>query len=362
MILESEKGRMSDLLPLRHGRMVRSPFTFYRGSALAMAGDLATTPSTGIRVQCCGDAHLCNFGGFATPERRLIFSINDLDETLPAPWEWDVKRLAASFVVACRDNRLGGSVAREVAATCVRTYRESMAEFSELKTLELWYRALSAEELLGALPRALRKRGIIRIKKEQAKSRGEEMFPKLAEQRGNAHVIKDQLPTIFHHKGIPPGEIPEMTRNALAEYRGSLPPAYQSLLDRYEFHDVAIKVVGVGSVGTLCWVFLFTAREGDPLFLQVKEARASVLEPYAGRSVFANRGQRIVDGYRRMQPASDIFLGWSHGPKKHFFVRQLRDMKLSLMVETFKRIEMEITPDGAARPFPSLMPVQGTRR
>jgi len=342
MVLESEKGRMPDLLPLRHGRMVRSPFTFYRGSALAMAADLATTPSTGIRVQCCGDAHLSNFGGFATPERRVIFSINDLDETLPAPWEWDVKRLAASFVVACRDNRLGASVAREAAATCVRTYRESMAEFSKLKTLELWYRALSAEELLGELPPALRKRVMKRIEKEQAKSRGEEMFPKLAEQRGNVHLIKDQLPTIFHHPGIPPGEIPELTRNALAEYRATLPTAYQSLLDRYDLHDVAIKVVGVGSVGTSCWVFLFVAGEGDPLFLQVKEARASVLEPYAGRSVFPNRGQRIVDGYRRMQPASDIFLGWSHGLKKHYFVRQLRDMKLSAMVETFKRVEMDL--------------------
>jgi uncharacterized protein (DUF2252 family) len=307
-----------------------------------MAADLASTPSSGIRVQCCGDAHLSNFGGFATPERRVIFSINDLDETLPAPWEWDVKRLAASFIVACRDNRLAEAVARDVTERCVRSYRESMAEFSELRTLELWYRMLSAEELIGALPPKLRKRGVARIEKERAKSRGEELFPKLAEQRGNVHVIKDQLPTIFHHAGIPPGEIPKVTRNALAGYRSTLSPAYQTLLDRYQLEDVAIKVVGVGSVGTLCWVFLFMASEGDPLFLQVKEARASVLEPYAGKSLFANRGQRIVDGYRRMQPASDIFLGWSHGPMRHFFVRQLRDMKISIMVETFKRIEMEI--------------------
>jgi hypothetical protein len=181
-----------------------------------------------------------------------------------------------------------------------------------------------------------------RIEKERAKSRGEEMFPKLAEQRGNVHVIKDQLPTIFHIPGIPPGEIPKVTRSAVDVYRSTLSTAYQALLDRFQLHDVAIKVVGVGSVGTLCWVFLFMAEEGDPLFLQVKEARTSVLEPYAGRSVFANRGQRIVDGYRRMQPATDIFLGWSHGPDRHFFVRQLRDMKLSVMVETFKRVEMEI--------------------
>jgi uncharacterized protein (DUF2252 family) len=341
-VLESEKGRLQDLLPLRHGRMVRSAFTFYRGSALAMAADLASTPSTGIRVQCCGDAHLSNFGGFATPERRVIFSINDLDETLPAPFEWDVKRLAASFVVACRDNSLGKAVAKDVTATCVRTYRESMAEFSQLKTLELWYYALTAEELIGGLRPKLRERAMNRIGKERSKSRGEELFPKLAEQRGNIHVIKDQLPTIFHHPGVPPGEVRQPLRDALAAYRATLSPAYQSLFDRYELCDVAIKVVGIGSVGTSCWVFLFMANEGDPLFLQIKEARTSVLERYAGKSEFPNRGERIVNGYRLMQPASDIFLGWSEGPKRHFFVRQLRDMKLSVIVESFGQTEMDI--------------------
>ena len=341
MVLEADKGRMSELLSLRHGRMVRSAFTFYRGSALAMAADLASTPSTGVRVQCCGDAHLCNFGGFATPERRVIFSINDLDETLPAPWEWDVKRLAASFVVACRDNCLGKSVSRDVAEACVRAYRESMAEFSQLSMLEVWYLALPVEELIGGLPPWLRKRATMRLQKERAKSRGEEMFPKLAEQKGSSSVIKDQLPTIFHHSSAPPGVIHKHLRSALRAYRATLPPAYQSLLDRYDLRDVAIKVVGIGSVGTSCWVFLFMAPEGDPLFLQVKEARASVLEPYAGKSAFPNRGQRIVDGYRRIQPASDIFLGWSHSPRRDFFVRQLRDMKLSAMVETFGSPEME---------------------
>jgi uncharacterized protein (DUF2252 family) len=322
--------------------MVKSAFTFYRGAALTMATDLAGTPSTGIRVQCCGDAHLCNFGGFATPERRVIFSINDLDETLPAPWEWDVKRLAASFVVGCRDNGLSEAVARNVTMTCVRAYRESMAEFSQLKTLELWYRALSAEELIGGLPSKLRKRGLKRIEQERAKSRGEEMFPKLVEEKGGQPLIKDQLPTIFHHKGTPPGQIQQVLAEAFAAYRKTLPSSYEALFDRYELRDAAIKVVGVGSVGTACFVLLFTAGEGDPLFLQVKEARASVLERYAGASVFPNHGQRVVDGYRRMQPASDIFLGWSEGPKRHFFVRQLRDMKLSLMVETFRKAEMDI--------------------
>jgi uncharacterized protein (DUF2252 family) len=349
LVLEAEKGRMPDLLPLRHGRMVRSAFTFYRGAALTMAADLASTPVSGLRVQCCGDAHLCNFGGFATPERKIIFSINDLDETLPAPWEWDVKRLGASFVVACRDKGLKDSTAKDVVMTCVRSYRESMAEFSEMKTLELWYRALGAEELIASLPAKLRKRVIKRIEKEQAKSRGEEMFPKLTELKGEIPVIKDQLPTIFHAEGHPPGEVQQGVQDMFTAYRATLPHSYQSLLDRYELRDAAIKVVGVGSVGTACWVLLFTAGEGDPLFLQVKEARASVLEPNAGASVFANHGQRVVNGYRLMQPASDMFLGWSQGPKRHFFLRQLRDMKLGPMVETFGRAEMDIYAGWCAR-------------
>lgn len=342
LVLESEKGRMPELLTLRHGRMAKSAFTFYRGAALTMASDLSGTPVSGIRVQACGDAHLCNFGGFATPERKVIFSINDLDETLPAPWEWDVKRLAPSFVVACRDNGLSEAVAKDVVLTCVRSYRQSMAEFSQMKTLELWYRSMSAEELIAELPPALRKRVVKRIQKEQAKSRGEELFPKLAEHRGDVPVIKDLLPTIFHTEQNPPGEIQKVFRDAFAVYHGTLPHSYQTLLDRYELRDAAVKVVGVGSVGTLCMVLLLTAGDGDPLFLQIKEARASVLEPYAGASEFPNHGQRVVNGYRLMQPASDMFLGWSRGPKRDFFFRQLRDMKISAMVETFGRTEMLI--------------------
>ena len=340
-MLAAEKGRFPDLLPLRHGRMVRSPFTFYRGSALAMAGDLASTPVSGIRVQCCGDAHLSNFGGFATPERKILFSINDLDETLPAPWEWDVKRLAASFVVASRDNRLKDSVAKDVARTCVRTYRESMAEFSQLKTLELWYQGMWGDELVASIKDpALRERALKRMQKERAKSIAEDIFPKLAEHKGELPVIKDQLPTIFHAKNLPPGEVHQAMRDALDVYRASLPTAYQSLLERYELRDAAVKVVGIGSVGTYCFVLLFMAGEGDPLFLQVKEARTSVLEPYAGKSAFSNHGQRVVHGYRMMQPASDMFLGWSLGPKRDFFVRQLRDIKISVRVETFGSTEM----------------------
>jgi uncharacterized protein (DUF2252 family) len=343
LVLQAEKGRMPNLLPLRHGRMVRSAFTFYRGSALTMASDLASTPSTGVRVQCCGDAHLCNFGGFATPERKVIFSINDLDETLPAPWEWDVKRLAASFVVACRDNGLRDSVAKDVVMTCVRTYREAMAEFSQMKTLELWYETIDADELVADIKDPeLRQRGLKRLQKERGRSIAEDIFPKLVEHKGEMPVIKDQLPTIFHMEGYPPGKIQTAILAAFAKYRETLPNAYHSLLDRYEIMDVAIKIVGIGSVGTMCWVFLLMAGEGDPLFLQVKEARASVLEPYAGATPFPNQGQRVVNGYRLMQPASDMFLGWTEGPKRHFFVRQLRDTKISIRVETFGAPEMDL--------------------
>jgi uncharacterized protein (DUF2252 family) len=341
-VLEAENGRLPELLPLRHGRMARSAFTFYRGSALAMAGDLASTPVTGVRVQCCGDAHLSNFGGFATPERKVIFSINDLDETLQAPWEWDVKRLAASFVVACRDNGVKDVAAKAVVLTCVRAYRQSMAEFSRMKTLALWYKALGADELLASIKdRAFRKRAMKRLQKERSKSVAEDIFPKLVEHKGAIPIIRDQLPTIFHAVGHPPGDIQQSLRDALARYRETLPHSSQSLLDRYELRDAAMKVVGIGSVGTFCGVFLFMAGEGDPLFLQIKEARTSVLEPYAGASGFANQGERVVNGYRLMQPASDLFLGWSQGPKRHFFIRQLRDIKISVRVETFGSAEMD---------------------
>ncbi len=343
LVLEAEKGRVPDLLPLRHGRMVRSAFTFYRGAALTMASDLSSTPSTGLHVQCCGDAHLCNFGGFATPERRVLFSINDLDETHPAPWEWDVKRLAASFIVACRDKGVNDATGKVIVMACVRSYRESMAEFSHMKTLELWHQAIWTKDLLETLDPILRQRVIKRIQKAQAKSRGEEIFPKLVEHKGDIPVIKDQLPTIFHAEGHSPGEIQKIVRDAFISYRATLTPSLQSLLERYELRDAAVKVVGVGSVGTLCWVMLFMAGEDDPLFLQVKEARASVLEPYTAPCVFPNNGQRVVNGYRTMQTASDMFLGWTQGAGgRHFFVRQLRDIKISPRVEIFDPSDLNL--------------------
>jgi hypothetical protein len=218
--------------------MVRSAFTFYRGSALIMASDLASTPSTGLSVQCCGDAHLCNFGGFATPERRVIFSVNDLDETLPGPWEWDVKRLTASFLIGCRDNALSNAIAKDVVMSCVRSYRESMAEFSQLKTLELWYTALDLDQPVSNIKDpVIRRRGVKRLQKERGKSIAEDIFPKLAEQRGEMPFIKDQLPTIFHTKGYPPGKVQKILVSGLAKYRKSLHHAQQSLLDRYELRD-----------------------------------------------------------------------------------------------------------------------------
>ncbi len=344
LVLKADKGRIPELLPLRHGRMVQSPFTFYRGSALAMAVDLAATPATGVRVQCGGDSHLVNFRGLATPERNVIFAINDLDETLPAPWEWDLKRLAVSFVIASRDNGLGESAGKDAVLTCVRSYRERMAEFSEMKPLDLWYRAVEAEELIAATEDAgIRRRAIKRLANARESSTSEGLFPKLVDASRGVQVIKDQLPGIFHWKGHVHGEIHPDVKLGFDRYRETLAPANRMLLDRYEIRDAAVKVVGVGSVGTACWMMLLTSGDGDPLILQVKEARASVLEDYAGKSVVPNHGQRVVNGHRLMQPASDIFLGWGEGRRgRHFYVRQLRDVKIKLPVETFGTAQMTV--------------------
>jgi uncharacterized protein (DUF2252 family) len=344
LVLKADEGRVPDLLPLRHARMVLSPFTFYRGSALAMAVDLVGTPSTGVRVQCGGDSHLVNFRGLATPERQVIFAINDLDETLPAPWEWDLKRLATSFVIACRDNGLPESVAKDAVLNCVRSYRERMAEFCEMKALYLWYFAIEAEMLIAGIEDpVLRRRAIKGLAKARETSTSEGLFPKLVGDLSGSPVIKDQLPAIFHWEGHTAGEVHREVRKAFARYRETLTPANRMLLDRYELKDAAVKVVGVGSVGTACWVLLLMGAGGDPLLLQVKEARPSVLEDYAGKSVFPNHGQRVVSGHRLMQPASDIFLGWIESTRgRHYYVRQLRDVKIKFAVETFQAAEMNL--------------------
>ena len=347
LVHKADEGRLPGLLPLRHGRMIASPFTFYRGSALAMAVDLAGTPSTGIHVQCGGDSHLVNFRGLATPERQVIFALNDLDETLPAPWEWDLKRLAASVVIACRDNGFSESVAKNAVLGCVRSYREHMAEFADMKALELWYFAVEAEVLIAGIEDTGIRRGVLKnLVKAREKSSSEGLFPKLVADAEGSPIFKEQLPAIFHWEGHTPGEIHPEVKDAFARYRESLAPNHRVLLDRYEIKDAAAKVVGVGSVGTSCWIILLVAGEGDPLILQVKEARASVLEGFAGKNVFPNHGQRVVNGIRLMQPASDIFLGWTEGQRgRHFYIRQLRDVKMKFEVEAFDPARMTIFAD-----------------
>jgi len=339
LIKESEKGRLPELVPIRHGRMLKSPFTFYRGAALNMAADLAITPASGPRVQACGDAHLLNFGVYATPERHLIFDVNDLDETLPAPWEWDLKRLATSLVLACRSNGLSEDDAHDAAQACTRSYRENMATFSRMRALDVWYATVDVESALPQIKNAeTRKRFRKRLAKARKQSVVEHDFPKLAETTTDAFIIKDNAPLIYHRREL---QQDENLRQGLARYRESLPEERRALLDRFEIKDVAIKVVGVGSVGTFCAIVLLMAAEDDPLFLQIKEANASVLEPYAGRSIYPNHGERVVRGCRLMQSASDIFLGWTEGKSsRQFYVRQLRDMKIKILVELFGLSEM----------------------
>ena len=335
ILVESNKGRLPDLVPIRFGRMSQSPFAFYRGGAAIMAADLAGTPSSGLRVQACGDAHLMNFGGFATPERQIIFDINDLDETLPAPWEWDLKRLVASIVIAARHLQLSETEAAKAATTAVRAYRERMADYSSMRALDVWYDRLTIEQVLAEIPNEKdRTRAAKRLQKAREGSASEAIFPKLAEYNGSTPRIKDNPPLIFHpSEDLAPG-LNTQYSEALALYRESLPEHIRVLFDRFRFCDLAVKVVGVGSVGTLCLVSLFMAADNDPIFLQVKEARASVLEPYAGRSLHQNHGQRVVAGQKLMQSASDIFLGWAEGKNgHHFYFRQLRDVKVSAMIE-----------------------------
>src|SRR5499426_2136833 len=337
LLEESNKGRIPQLIPIRHGRMMQTPFTFYRGAALNMAADLASTPATGLQVQACGDCHLLIFGDYATPERRIVFDINDLDETLPAPWEWDVKRLAASFVLACRNNGMSERCAREAALACARSYRERMAEYSQMPVLEVWYARIDVEAVLPTIrDKEARQRHLKMLAKARERSVLEHDSPRLAAMAGQSPTIKDNPPLIYHPRERGVEDLLTRARAALAGYRESMQEDRRVLLDRFELKDIAIKVVGVGSVGTFCAVMLLMASEQDPLFLQVKEARRSVLEAYAGKSSYPNHGQRVVNGYRLMQSASDIFLGWTKGELgRHFYIRQLRDVKVGARVELF---------------------------
>jgi uncharacterized protein (DUF2252 family) len=337
--MESNAGRMPSLIPIRFGRMSASPFAFYRGSAALMAADLATTPASGIKVQACGDAHLMNFGGFATPERNVIFDINDLDETLPAPWEWDLKRLAASVVIAAQHLRLADSDAARVATDLVREYRERMADYASMRALDVWYDKIDLQRYAdrAADPDILhevRERLAERIEVQKRQTVPDHLFPKLVALEGNTPRIKDDPPLIFHPTAKTAPGLESGYVEAIAAYRETLPEHMRTLFDRFHFFDLAFKVVGVGSVGTQCAVALFMAAENDPLFLQIKEARASVLEPYAGKSLHPNHGQRVVVGQRIMQTASDLFLGWIRAKDgRHYYIRQLRDMKMSAIMD-----------------------------
>ena len=340
LLEQSNEGRLPNLIPIRFGRMSASPFAFYRGAAIVMAADLATTPTSGLRVQACGDAHLMNFGGFATPERNVIFDINDLDETLPAPFEWDLKRLAASVVIAAQHLELSNSGATRVVTDLAREYRERMQDYASMRALDIWYDKIDLQKYEDRsgdpeVIEAARKRIAERIEVERRKTVPDHLYPKLVSEEGVRPWIKDEPPLIFHPtEEMAPG-LESGYADAIASYRESLAEHVRVLFDRFHFVDLALKVVGVGSVGTMCAVGLFMASDNDPLFLQVKEARASVLEPYAGKSLHANHGERVIAGQRIMQSASDVFLGWSRGQNgRDFYLRQLRDMKMSVVIES----------------------------
>jgi len=315
--------------------MVQSPFAFFRGSAALMAADLAHTPGSGLKVHACGDAHLLNFGGFATHERNIIFDINDFDETLPAPWEWDLKRLAASVVVAGHHLRLSDNESARASIATVRSYREHMTDYASIRALEVWYDRIDIERVLKEMPsEEARERAEQRVEKTRSRNVPEHDYPKLVEHHGSTPRIKDNPPLIFHPTAKQAPALKTGYREGLGAYCESLAEHVRVLFDRFHFCDLAIKAVGVGSVGTFCAVGLFLAADDDPIFLQVKKANASVLEPYAGKSLHHNHGQRVVVGQRVMQSATDIFLGWSRGlNERDFYVRQLRDMKISAIVE-----------------------------
>lgn len=337
---ESNRDRMPELVPIRYGRMLRSPFTFLRGSAGLMAYDLATTPSTGLRVQACGDCHLLNFGMFATPERNLVFDMNDFDETLPAPWEWDLKRLGASFAVAVRNLHCSDEDARDAAIACARGYREHLRECSKRSPLEVWYERLDMQALIEQAPDAKIRKWRQELADMAHQRIGEYLVPKLTTAAGGQRRLVDQPPVLFH---VAEKDADERFREGIKDYRLSLPEDRRVLFDRYRLEDWAVKVVGIGSVGTRCMVGLFFSPEGHSLFLQFKEACPSVLAPYAGKSIYENQGQRIVVGQRLMQSSSDIFLGWTHGRLGYqFFGRQLRDMKLSVPVEGASALQAKL--------------------
>jgi uncharacterized protein (DUF2252 family) len=342
LIKASNEGRLENLIPIRHGRMLQSEFAYFRGTALIQAHDLKDTPASGINVHSCGDCHLMNFGGFATPERNLVFDINDFDETLPAPFEWDVKRLAASFVIAARWRGFRRSQAREMAVQTVSAYRESMTKRAGTGVLEAWYSRITLDDILAMVGRDA---GLIsRVKKRIAEAHEathEHVFQKITAPVRALPRIVNEPPLLYH---VDKSVISERVVEAFFKrYRETLAEERRMLFDRFKVVDIALKVVGVGSVGTRCFVVLLLAAPDDPLFLQIKEARPSVLERYTGHARVPHNGQRVVIGQRLMQSASDIFLGWSRGPLgRDFYIRQLRDMKVAPAVESMTPQTMRV--------------------
>jgi uncharacterized protein (DUF2252 family) len=338
LLIADSQDRMEDLVPVRFGRMMGSPFAFYRGAATVMAYDQAHSPDTGVRTVICGDAHLKNFGGFATPERRLIFDINDFDEASIAPWEWDVQRLATSFHIAAADNGLDKAGRDEAAWCAARAYRKHMARYAATPVLDAFYEYIDLEQLIadtesGQLRRATMKR----IAEAVARDAADSDFARMTHEILDRPQIKDEPPLIFHMREIYEGvDFHDWAVGLMATYRENLPLERRLLFDRFSLADVAMKVVGVGSVGTRCAVALYMSGESHPLFLQIKEARRSVLEPYAGAAPFRTAGERVVFCQRLMQAASDVFLAPAHGPQRPFYVRQLRDAKVSPDVTLMK--------------------------
>ncbi|MEU7068612.1 DUF2252 domain-containing protein [Streptomyces narbonensis] len=358
-ILEAQSStRVPELVPIRYGRMTESPFRFYRGAAAIMASDLAGTPRSGLTAQLCGDAHMLNFRLLASPERRLMFDINDFDETLPGPWEWDVKRLSASLVIAARANGFDDAERARIVRHTVRAYREAMIRLAGMRTIDVWYAKIDADRLESLATDRLHKRGQKRLARAMAKARTRDSlqaFDRLTETVDGRPRIAADPPLL-----VPAGDLmPDFERNALEEqfrdlikrYGATLQSDRRALLSSYRLADVARKVVGVGSVGTRCWIFLLLGRDDeDPLFLQAKEADTSVLAPFVGASAYRNQGERVVSGQRLMQATSDIFLGWERvdgidGRRRDFYVRQLRDWKGIAMPEQMRPRGMEAFGD-----------------
>jgi uncharacterized protein (DUF2252 family) len=336
LLEESDADRIQGLIPLKYQRMSVSPFTFFRGAAIIQARDLASTSVSGITVQACGDCHLLNFGGYASPERKLVFDINDFDETYPGPWEWDLKRLSTSLILAARDCGFSNDSAIEAVRAAGSAYRHRMAEFAQMKVLDTWYAQVTVDAIQEHFRKDADMSARLRRKSKQSRSQtAASVAPKLTVMVDGRQAIKDAPPAVYHLQGFT-RDFERQREQFVAQYKQTLSADRRSLYERYHYQDSAVKVVGVGSVGTRCYISLLLADDDDPLFLQFKEARRSVLESPRGKSRYENQGCRVVEGQRRMQAASDIFLGWSSTGGHDYYVRQLRDMKVSADVGTFK--------------------------